>query len=73
MKGFDRTWCSHMNDDIEQLVPRPLAAKEWNVTPRTVQRWEKAKLPGFDQGRKINGRVYHPRSRLEAAKAGAAR
>jgi hypothetical protein len=57
------------NQEIEELVPRRRAGDEWNVTPRTVARWEEAKLPGFDDPVTVNRRVYHRRSRLELAKA----
>jgi hypothetical protein len=58
------------NQQIEELVPRRRAADEWNVSPRTVARWERAKLPGFDAPITVNCRIYHKRSRLEIAKAG---
>lgn len=58
------------NPRIEELVPRRHAANEWNVSARTVARWEEARLPGFDEPVIVNRRVYHRRSRLEIAKAG---
>jgi hypothetical protein len=54
----------------EEMVPRGLAAREWNVSTRSVARWEKAKLPGFDEPIFVNGRVYHRRKKLESAKRG---
>jgi hypothetical protein len=52
----------------EELVPRRKAAREWNRDPRTIARWEKAKLLGFDEPIAMNGHIYHRRSRLELAK-----
>jgi hypothetical protein len=54
--------------DPEELVPRRKAADEWNRDPKTIARWEKAKLRGLDEPVVINGRIYHRRSKLEAAK-----
>jgi hypothetical protein len=53
---------------IEELVPRPQCGKEFGRSTRTIKRWEDAKIPGFDRPIIINGRVFHPRSRIEAAK-----
>jgi predicted DNA-binding transcriptional regulator AlpA len=58
-----------MNHD-EQLVPRPKVAREIGVSHRTICRWEAKKRPGFDRAVKIGQRVFHPRSRIEAVKAG---
>jgi hypothetical protein len=59
-----------MKPTVEELVPRSQAAREWNVSSRTAERWEAAGVAGFDDPVVINGRTYHRRSRLEAAKAG---
>jgi hypothetical protein len=55
---------------VEELVPRPLVAKEFNVSHRTVCRWENKKVPGFDDPVEINNRIFHKRSRIEAVKRG---
>jgi len=52
----------------EEVVPRALVAKEFNVSARTVRRWEESRLPGFDTPVEINKRVHYPRSCLKAAK-----
>jgi hypothetical protein len=52
----------------DEIVHRTKVAKEFDVSPRTVKRWEAERRPGFDQPVVIAGRVYHPRMRLEAAK-----
>jgi predicted DNA-binding transcriptional regulator AlpA len=52
----------------EELVSRPQVARELGTTTRTICRYEDAKKPGFDRPVKIGGRVYHPRSRIEAVK-----
>jgi hypothetical protein len=54
---------------IDELVPRQRVAKELGVTSRTICRYEVEKRPGFDRPVKINNRVFHPRSRIEAVKA----
>jgi hypothetical protein len=56
--------------DPEEMVPRGSVAREWNVCTRSVARWEKAKIPGFDEPIFHNGRVYHRRKKLELAKRG---
>jgi hypothetical protein len=56
-----------MIPDTDEMVPRPKVAKEWNRNPRTIDRWERAKILGFDQPVVLNGRVYHRRSRLNLA------
>ena len=53
---------------VDSLMPRSLVASELGVTPRSVMRWEKEKRPGLDKPVKIGGRVFHPRSRVEAVK-----
>jgi hypothetical protein len=53
---------------IEEMVPRPQVAKELGTTIRTICRYETEKRPGFDRPVKIGGRVFHPRSRIEAVK-----
>jgi hypothetical protein len=55
----------------EELVPRPQVAKELGRSPRTITRWERAKVFGFDQPVTIKGMVYHKRSRIEEGKTGA--
>jgi hypothetical protein len=56
--------------DYEEFVPRPKIAREFGVSHRSICRWEKEKRPGFDQAVKIGKLVFHPRSRIEAVKAG---
>ncbi len=51
-----------------ELISRGRAAREFGVTLRTVSNWEAAKVPGFDEPIKINGRVYHRREKLDAVK-----
>jgi hypothetical protein len=58
------------SDAPDELVPRGRVADEFNVCPRTVARWEAAKLPGFDDPVTINKRKYHRRSRFEPVKRG---
>jgi predicted DNA-binding transcriptional regulator AlpA len=53
----------------EELVPRPKVAKELGISHRTICRYETEKRPGFDRPVKIGGRVFHPRSRIDAVKA----
>jgi hypothetical protein len=52
----------------ESYVSRSVVAREQGVSKKTIERWEDKKVIGFDTPVKINGRVYHPRSRLEAAR-----
>jgi hypothetical protein len=52
----------------ETLVARPQVAKELGISHRTLCRYETEKKPGFDRAVKIGGRVFHPRSRIEAVK-----
>jgi hypothetical protein len=59
-----------MEKPAEEMVPRAQVAREWNISHRTVTRWEQARTPGFDDPVEVNGRWYHRRSRLELAKAG---
>src|ERR1700730_6867385 len=59
------------NQAVEELVPRPRVAREYNVSTRTIFRWEQAGLPGVDEPVVINRRVYYRQSRLEAAKRAA--
>jgi predicted DNA-binding transcriptional regulator AlpA len=54
---------------VEQLIPRPIVAKELGISSRTVCRYEVEKRPGFDKPVKMGGRVFHPRSRIDAVKA----
>ena len=54
----------------EEVVPRPLVAREFNVCSRSIRRWQQAKIPGFDEPVTINGRVFHRRSKIEQAKRG---
>jgi predicted DNA-binding transcriptional regulator AlpA len=54
---------------VEEMVPRPKVAKELSLSSRTISRYEAEKRPGFDRPVKIGGRVFHPRSRIEAVKA----
>jgi predicted DNA-binding transcriptional regulator AlpA len=56
------------NMTYEELVPRPQVAKEIGVSHRTICRWENEKRPGFDRAVKIGRSVFHPRTRIEAAK-----
>lgn len=60
-----------INQRPEELVPRTVVGREVHRHPRTIARWEKAKVFGFDEPVVIQGIVYHKRSRLEVAKAGA--
>jgi hypothetical protein len=62
-----------MDSRFNELVPRPLVAKELNLSSRTICRYEKAKIPGFDEPVVINGRVFHRRSKIEEAKRGSNR
>jgi hypothetical protein len=59
------------NQPSEELVPRPLVARECNISWRTLIRWERDGVFGFDEPIKVHGRVYHRRSRLEQGKAAA--
>jgi hypothetical protein len=52
----------------ETYVSRRVVAQEQGVCTKTVERWQEQKVIGFDMPIKINGRWYHPRSRLEAAR-----
>jgi hypothetical protein len=56
------------SEQIETLLPRRKCADEIGVTVRSVCRYEKLRLPGFDTPVKINGRTFHPRSAIEAVK-----
>ena len=56
-------------NQIDELVPRRRATQEFGVCQRTIARWERIKLLGFDEPVVINNRVYHRRSRLELGKA----
>lgn len=53
---------------VEELIPRTKVARELGITTRTVCRYEVEKRPGFDRPVKIGGRIFHPRSRIEAVK-----
>jgi hypothetical protein len=53
---------------VETLVPRSQVAKEFGKSSRTIIRYEIDKKPGFDRGVTIAGRMFHPRSRIEAVK-----
>jgi hypothetical protein len=53
---------------IDELVPRTKVAKELGISHRTICRYEVEKKPGFDHPVRINRRVFHPRSRIEAVK-----
>ena len=61
------------NQNPDSFVPRSAVAKEFGRCTRTIQRWEEAKIFGFDEPVTIQGNVYHKRSKIEAAKAGASR
>jgi hypothetical protein len=52
----------------DELIPRTKVARELGISHRTLCRYEVGKKPGFDQPVTINGRKYHRRSRIEAAK-----
>jgi hypothetical protein len=60
------------NQNPDPFVPRPMVAREFGRCTRTIQRWEEARIFGFDEPITIRGNVYHKRSKIEAAKAGAA-
>jgi hypothetical protein len=57
---------------VESLVPDPLVAEEFHVTPMTLWRWDhdpdKATL-GWPPKIKIGNRNYRHRSRLETFKS----
>jgi hypothetical protein len=59
--------------DVDHLVPDPLVAEEFHITPMTIWRWDrdptKAEL-GWPPKIKIGDRNYRLRSALEAFKAG---
>jgi hypothetical protein len=55
----------------EEMVPRRIVADEFHRDIKTVKRWEARKVEGFDEPIEINGRIYHKRSKIEGAKAGA--
>jgi len=57
-----------MSMTVEELVPRPKVAKELGISSRTICRYEIERRAGFDHPVKIGGRVFHPRSRIEALK-----
>jgi hypothetical protein len=57
-----------MLNDPDEIIPRGPLSREFHVCPRTIARWEKAKLAGFDEPIEINGRIYHRRRRVELAK-----
>ena len=59
-----------MLHESEEVVPRGGVAREFNVCVRTIARWERAKVLGFDEPIDINGRKYHRRSKIELAKRG---
>lgn len=48
-----------------ELVPDPVVAKEFNVTPMTIWRWTGDASMGFPPPIKINGRNYRSRNHLE--------
>jgi len=58
----------HTMSGYDVFVSRPQVAKELGISHRSICRYEEEKRPGFDRGVKIAGRVYHPRSRIEAVK-----
>ena len=62
----------HCLGDIEHLVPDPLVAEEFHITPMTIWRWDRdpAKIKvGWPPKVKIGTRNYRNRSQLEAFKA----
>jgi hypothetical protein len=66
-------WNFQMSQEkIDVLVPRSQVAREFGVVPRSMKRWEEAKLPGLDEPVVIRKHVYHKRSNIELAKAGRA-
>jgi predicted DNA-binding transcriptional regulator AlpA len=73
-RGYARTLLTLLIQEVvptmsnEELVPRPKVAKELGISHRTICRYETEKKPGFDRSVKIGGRVFHPRSRIDAVK-----
>ncbi len=57
----------------EQLIPKVQTAREFGVTPRTLDRWRHDERLQFPQGVCINGRWYFQRGALEAWKISRAR
>jgi hypothetical protein len=58
--------------DVDNLVPDPLVAQEFNVSLMTVWRWDRSPArikDGWPPRIKIGGRNYRHRSQLEAFKA----
>jgi len=61
-----------MSDNIDNLIPDPMVAREFNVSLMTLWRWDrdeaKAAL-GWPAKVKIGARNFRHRSRLEAFKS----
>ena len=47
------------------LLPDPLVAERYNVTPRTIHRWDRQPDLGFPRPVFINGRKYRRLNQLE--------
>ena len=54
-----------MSDD-DALLPDPLVAKRYNVSTRTIPRWDANPALGFPAPTFINGRKYRRVRELEA-------
>ena len=48
------------------LLPDPLVAERYKVTPRTLHRWDRQSDLGFPQPLLINGRKYRRLAQLES-------
>jgi hypothetical protein len=48
------------------LLPDPLVAERYQVTPRTIHRWDRQPELGFPQPLLINGRKYRRLNQLES-------
>ncbi|MEK4034255.1 hypothetical protein WOC76_12675 [Methylocystis sp. IM3] len=53
----------------KKLKPKPAVARDFNVTPRSIDRWVRDPQLGFPQPVKIHTRCYFDVDALEAWKA----
>jgi hypothetical protein len=51
--------------ESSDLLPDPLVADRYKVTPRTIDRWDRQADLGFPPALRINGRKYRRVNQLE--------